>query len=68
MDFVILVLTRLFGKSQEEAEAIMLDVHKNGKGLAGSFSHEIAETKAHQVNSISQHNQYPFRAEVEPLH
>ena len=68
MDFVTLVLTKLFEKSQSEAEAIMMDVHKNGKGMAGTYPKDIAETKADQVSNIAQANQYPFRAEVEPLH
>jgi ATP-dependent Clp protease adaptor protein ClpS len=68
MDFVVMVLTRLFGRSQSEAEAIMLDVHKNGKGMAGTYPKDIAETKASQVSAIAQANEYPFLAEVEPLH
>jgi len=38
MDFVVLVLTRLFNKTQDEAEAIMMDVHEKGKGWAGSYT------------------------------
>lgn len=68
MDFVTLVLTKLFGKSSEEAEAIMMEVHKNGKGMAGTFPKDIADTKAYQVSAIAQANEYPFKAEVEPLH
>lgn len=68
MDFVVLVLTKLFGRSQEEAEAIMMDVHKNGKGMAGTYPKDIADTKAYQVSAIAQANEYPFKAEVEALH
>lgn len=68
MDFVTLVLVKLFNKSPEEAEAVMMDVHKNGKGMAGVFPKDIAETKAANVSAIAQANEYPFLAEVEPLH
>jgi ATP-dependent Clp protease adaptor protein ClpS len=68
MDFVVLVLTRLFNKTQDEAEAIMTEVHEKGKGLAGCYSHDVAETKVSQVNHISQVNKHPFKCALEPVH
>lgn len=68
MEFVVLVLKRLFNKSETEAEAIMTEVHEKGKGLAGCYPREIAETKVAQVNHIAQVNQHPFQCEMEPLH
>lgn len=68
MDFVVLVLNRLFDKTQDEAEAIMLDVHEKGKGWAGCYTREIAETRVAQVNSMAQANEHPFTCELEPIH
>ena len=34
MEFVVVVLMRFFGKSQEEATQIMLHVHRRGSGSA----------------------------------
>ena len=45
MEFVILVLESVFNKKQEDATQIMLHVHKNGIGVCGSFTYEVAETK-----------------------
>lgn len=68
MDFVVSVLQQLFSKGSREAEAIMMDVHNTGKGLAGTYSKEVAETKVAQVIQVSQHYGHPFRAQMEPLH
>ena len=65
MDFVVLVLRRFFGKSEEVAAQIMLDVHKKGAGVAGVYSLEIAEMKVMQVNQFAQLNQHPFKCIME---
>ena len=68
MDFVVVVLEKIFQKNAQEAEAITMEIHNSGKGMAGTYPKDIAETKAHQVIAISQAHQHPFRAEVEALH
>ena len=35
MEFVVDVLTRVFGNTREQAKAVMLDVHRNGSGVCG---------------------------------
>lgn len=65
MDFVVLVLQRFFGKSQEQATHIMLDVHKKGSGLAGVFTLEVAEMKVMQVNQFARNNQHPLKCTME---
>ena len=65
MDFVVLVLRRFFGKSDEEAQKIMLDVHKKGSGTAGVYTLEVAEMKVMQVNQFSQLNQHPLKGSLE---
>lgn len=65
MDFVILVLRRFFGKNEEEATRIMLDVHKKGAGTCGVYTFEIAEMKVMQVNQFSRMNQHPLKCTLE---
>jgi len=65
MDFVVDILTTIFHKSYEEAEAIMLEVHKNDKGLCGIYTHEIAETKVVQVIRKAKDNGFPLKATME---
>ncbi|MEO5969657.1 MAG: ATP-dependent Clp protease adapter ClpS [Bdellovibrionia bacterium] len=66
MEFVIEVLRRFFHKSEEESVQIMLQVHQNGKGTAGVYSFEIAETKAMQVGEYSRVKGHPLQCSVEP--
>lgn len=65
MDFVILILKRFFRKSEEDADRIMLQVHHQGAGIAGVYSHEIAETKVYLVNEFARSNQHPLKCIME---
>lgn len=65
MDFVIHVIQKFFGKDLEEATQIMLQVHIKGACVCGVFSHEIAETKTHQVNQYSRQNRHPLKCTME---
>ncbi len=65
MDFVIDVLVKVFRKSISEAEAIMLSVHNNGKGLCGVYSFEIASTKVAQVKTLARQKGFPLKATME---
>lgn len=65
MDFVIDVLVKVFRKSVSEAEAIMLSVHNNGKGLCGVYSFEIASTKVAQVKTLARQKGFPLKAIME---
>ena len=67
MDFVVMVLTEFFNKSEAEAGRIMLDVHQKGKGVAGIYTAEIAETKAQMVCDLAQSAEYPLRAVTQPV-
>ena len=61
MEFVVMVLTRIFGKSETEAGRSMLEVHRHGRGLAGVYSRDIAESKAEQVEELARADGHPLR-------
>ena len=42
MEFVVAILNIIFNKSFEEANKIMMEVHKRGKGIAGVYTYDIA--------------------------
>ena len=65
MDFVVEVLTDIFHKSYDEAVAIMLDIHEKGKGVCGTYTYEIAETKVHQTPKRARANEFPLRVTME---
>ena len=66
MDFVVMVLVDIFGKNLEDANRIMLDVHKKGKGIVGQYTWDIAATKAEQVHALARENEFPLKCIVEP--
>jgi len=65
MDFVIEILMSIFHKSYEQAENIMLEVHKKDRGLCGVYTYEIAETKVVQVIKKAKDNGFPLKATLE---
>ncbi|MDH3231811.1 MAG: ATP-dependent Clp protease adapter ClpS [Alphaproteobacteria bacterium] len=65
MEFVVHILERFFGKSTEEANRIMLHVHRRGVGVCGVYTYEIAETKVKQVMDFSQRHQHPLQCTLE---
>jgi ATP-dependent Clp protease adaptor protein ClpS len=65
MDFVVLVLKRFFGKTDEQAQQIMFDVHQKGAGTAGVYTLETAEMKVMQTNQFAQLNHHPLKCTLE---
>jgi len=65
MEFVVDVLQRFFGLDELKANAVMLAVHHDGKGVCGIFSREVAEMKVQQVNSFSRENKHPLMCQLE---
>jgi len=65
MEFVIDILMSIFHKNYEQAEKIMLDIHKKERGLCGVYTHEIAETKVMQVIKKAKDNGFPLKATME---
>ena len=66
MEFVIYVLKKHFGKSGPDAETIMLNVHNNGVGVCGIYTHEIAETKVAKVMKEAKKGGFPLLCTFEP--
>ena len=65
MDFVVQVLETIFMKSPAEAYRIMMQVHTQGSGLAGVYTHDVAETKVATVIDLAQQAGYPLQAAME---
>jgi len=65
MDFVVDILIGIFHKSYEEAEKVMLDIHKKERGLCGVYTYEIAETKVMQVLKRAKESGFPLKAIME---
>jgi ATP-dependent Clp protease adaptor protein ClpS len=67
MEFVIYVLITVFHHPKDIAQKIMLDVHNKGKGIAGTYTRDIAETKAFQTQIMAKEHRYPLKCVAEPV-
>lgn len=65
MEFVVQVLENVFHKSPSEATHIMLSVHKNGTGVCGVYTAEVAETKVELVHHLARKNGFPLQCSME---
>ncbi len=65
MEFVVFILIQVFLRSEPEAFAIMLKVHNEGVGLAGTYSFEIAAMKSEKAMNLARANEYPLLCTVE---
>ncbi len=67
MEFVIEVLRRFFNRTETEAEQIMLSVHHKGRGVAGVYIRDVAESKAEQVVTYARAHEHPLLCTAEPF-
>jgi ATP-dependent Clp protease adaptor protein ClpS len=67
MEFVVMIIQEYFHKDQETATRIMLQVHIEGKGVCGVYTHDVAATKVSQVAEISRNSGHPLQCMMEEV-
>ncbi|MDA1183507.1 MAG: ATP-dependent Clp protease adaptor ClpS [Acidobacteria bacterium] len=65
-EFVVWVLESVFHKSSSEAVTIMASVHRTGLGVAGVFTHDVAETKVGKTEQLAAQHEFPLLVTMEP--
>jgi ATP-dependent Clp protease adaptor protein ClpS len=65
MEFVIHVLEKVFDKGPAEAYRVMMEVHTRGRGICGTYTYEVAETKVDTVHEMARTEGFPLRAAIE---
>ena len=65
MEFVVYILQNVFHKAELDAVRIMLAVHQQGVGVAGVYTHEIAEAKVDKVTQLARSNEFPLLCTLE---
>ncbi|MBM4290616.1 MAG: ATP-dependent Clp protease adaptor ClpS [Deltaproteobacteria bacterium] len=65
-DFVVLVLMTYFHKTLDEAFALTDRVHREGRGVAGVYPHDVAETKQRMTLRAAELYEMPLRVVLEP--
>lgn len=67
-EFVVEVLQKFFGYTLQQGIQLMIDVHRSGKGIIGTFSKDVAESKAKQANDYATAHEHPLQLTVEEAH
>ena len=67
MDFVAAVLVEIFLLPEDTAERVMWQVHTEGRGLCGTYTRDIAQTKQQQVLSLAEAAGHPLMCIVEEI-
>ncbi len=65
MEFVVQVLQSVFHKTPPDATQIMLHIHRSGLGVAGVYTHEVAETKVTLVEAMAREHEFPLKCTME---
>ena len=66
MEFVVMILTQIFFKSEAGAETLMLQVHHSDKAVVGIYSYDVATSKVRKATNMAREAGYPLRLTVEP--
>ena len=67
MDFVVIVLQTVFAMSREKATQVMLQVHREGMGVCGTYTREVAAAKVGQVIDLARKHQHPLQCTMEEV-
>ena len=65
MDFVIEVLLKIFKHTNDSAMQITMQVHEEGIGVVGVYSHEVAEMKATETVTLSRNHGFHLQIKLE---
>lgn len=65
MEFVVEILRVVFHKSIEESTRIMLKVHREGAGVCGIYTYEVAEAKVDTVHALARESGFPLKCTME---
>ncbi|KVZ97816.1 ATP-dependent Clp protease adapter ClpS [Burkholderia territorii] len=65
MEFVVMVVQEYFKKDRETATQIMLKVHREGRGVCGVYTRDIASTKVEQVVTHARQAGHPLQCVME---
>jgi ATP-dependent Clp protease adaptor protein ClpS len=65
MNFVIELLKAVFHHNDDRAAKTTVEIHENGKGIAGVYTFEVAEQKHNEATFIARSNGHPLNINLE---
>lgn len=63
-DFVVEILVSVFNKDERTAYELMELVHNSGSAIVGTYTYDIAVTRASIATERAKKNEFPLRVEV----
>lgn len=66
MEFVVMLLEKIFHKSHEDAEKLMMDIHTSGMAVVGIYTYDMARTKVGRATLMAQEKGFPLRIVYKP--
>lgn len=67
MDFVVQVLTQVFGLTEKQASVMMMQVHKAGHAALGPYPVDVAQRLAEEIRSLAAAEEFPLLCTIEPV-
>lgn len=64
-DFVMKVLKQIFNKTNDQALALTKHIHEEGKGVVGTYLHEIAEQKGIETTVLARDEGFPLQVKIQ---
>jgi len=65
MEFVIVMLMKIFKHNEDTAYDLTMHIHNNGSAVAGIYSHEVAEQKIVDATALAKANNFPLKLKAE---
>ncbi len=65
MEFVVVVLQKFFLMDLDKATHVMLMVHREGRGVCGVYTRDVASTKVELVSNFARMHQHPLQCVME---
>lgn len=66
MDFVVEVLMKIFGKSENDAITVMMKIHEHGESIVGTYIEDVALTKSEYTRKVAKDNGFPLKTKIQP--
>jgi len=57
--------TQIFGKTTDQAIELTKQIHEQGKGIVGTYLHEIAEQKGIETTLLARQEGYPLQVKIQ---
>lgn len=65
MEFVVALLELFFHMDRAFATKVMYEIHMSGKAVCGTYTKDVADTKADQVTEYARKHDHPLLCSVE---